>query len=108
MRDDLRIGGGRRRCRGARKKTGRVVSWTTSKVSASTPTSGRLTAAQNEGEWCRTVEQRAEHFMAKWIAAEKTRAGLRHGVVCPNVTGKTKERMTQSKRTRDGSFALVD
>ena len=44
------------------------------------------TAAQNEGEWCRTVEQGAEHFMAKWIVAEKTKAGLRHAVGCPNVT----------------------
>ena len=25
-------------------------------------------------------------------AAEEARAGLRHAVVCPNVTGKTKER----------------
>ena len=31
------------------------------------------TAAQDEGEWRRTVEQGAEHFMAKWIAAKKTR-----------------------------------
>ena len=29
------------------------------------------TAAQDEGEWRRTAEQGAEHFMAKWIAAEK-------------------------------------
>ena len=31
------------------------------------------TAAQDEGEWCRTAEQGVEHFMAKWIAAEKTK-----------------------------------
>ena len=37
------------------------------------------------------TEQEAEHFMAKWIAAEKARAGLQHAVVCPNVTGRTKE-----------------
>ena len=35
------------------------------------------TAAQDEGEWRRTAEQGAERFMAKWIAAEKARAGLR-------------------------------
>ena len=29
------------------------------------------TTAQDEGEWHRTVEQGAEHFMAKWIVAEK-------------------------------------
>ena len=49
------------------------------------------TAAQDEGEWRRTAEQGVEHFMAKWIVAEKTKAGLRHAVVCPNVTGRTKE-----------------
>ena len=30
------------------------------------------TAAQDEGEWRRAAEQGAEHFMAKWIIAEKT------------------------------------
>ena len=49
------------------------------------------TAAQDRGEWCRTAEPRAEHFMAKWIVAEKTKAGLRYAVVCPNVTGRTKK-----------------
>ena len=69
------------------------------------------TAAQDEGEWRRTAEQGAEHFMAKWIVAEKTKAGLRHAVavVCPNVTGRTKKRIAQkSKRARAGSLALVD
>ena len=66
------------------------------------------TAAQDEGEWRRTVEQGAEHFMAKWIVAEKAKAGLRHAVVCQNVTGRTKERIHQSKRARAGSLALVD
>ena len=46
--------------------------------------------------------------MAKRIAAEKVRAGLRHVVVCPNVTGRTKERIAQSKRARTGSLAIVD
>ena len=66
------------------------------------------TAAQDEGEWRRTAEQGAEQFMAKWIAAEKARAGLRHAVVCPNVTGRTKERIVQSKRDRAGWLALVN
>ena len=66
------------------------------------------TAAQDEGEWRRTAEQGAEQFMAKWIAAEKTKAGLRHAVVCPNVTGRTNERIAQSKRARAGSLAIVD
>ena len=34
----------------------------------------------------------------KWIVAEKTKAGLRHVVVCPNVTGRTKKRIAQSNR----------
>ena len=51
------------------------------------------TTAQDKGEWRRTVEQGAERFVAKWIAAEKVRAGVRHVVVCPNVTGRTKERI---------------
>ena len=46
--------------------------------------------------------------MAKWSAAERARAGLRHAVVCPNVTGRTKERIAQSKRVRAGSLAIVD
>ena len=66
------------------------------------------TAAQDEGEWRRTAEQGAEHFMAKWIVAEKTKAGLRHVVECPNVTGRTKERIAQSKWARAGSLLLVD
>ena len=67
-----------------------------------------MTTAQDEGELRRTAEQEAEHFMAKWVAAEKVKAGLRHAVVCPNVTGRTKKKIAQSKRRRDGSLALVD
>ena len=45
--------------------------------------------------------------MAKKIAVEKTRAGLRNAtVVYPNVTGRTNERIAQSKRVR--AFATVD
>ena len=84
------------------------VSWTTSELSASTPTSQWTTAAQDEREWRRTAEQGAEHFMAKWIVVDKTKAGLRHAVVCPNRTGRAKERIAQSKRARAGSLALVD
>ena len=66
------------------------------------------TAGQDEGEWCRTGEHGAEHFMVKSIATEKASAGLRHAVVCPNVTGRIKERVAQSEWTRACSFALVD
>ena len=68
------------------------------------------TAAQDEGEWwCRTAEQGAEHFMAKWIAAEKAKARLQHTVwYARTLTGRTEERIAQSKRARAGSLALVD
>ena len=55
-------------------------------------------------------KQGAEHYniMAKWIPAEKAKAGLQHAVVCPNVTGRTKKRIAQSKWASAGSLALVD
>ena len=65
------------------------------------------TAAQDEGEWRRTVEQGAEHFMVKWIVAEKTKAGLRQAVVCPNVTGRTRKRIDQASGLV-GSLFLVN
>ena len=63
---------------------------------------------EDEEEWRRTVKHGAEHFMAKGVAAERNEVRLRHAVVCPNVTGRTEERMAQSKRARAGSLALVD
>ena len=63
------------------------------------------TAAQDEGEGFRKEEQGAEYFMGKWIVTEKAKAGLRHAVVCPNVTGRIKERIAQSKRARSCWFA---
>ena len=66
------------------------------------------TAVQDEGEWRRMAKKGAEHFMAKCIVAEKAKAGQRHAVVCPNVTGRIKKRMAQIKRARAGSLALVD
>ena len=69
----------------------------------------RTTAAQDEIERCRTAEQGAKRFMAKWIAAEKAEVGLRHAVVlCPNVTGRTKQKIVQIDRARAGSLAIVD
>ena len=65
-----------------------------------------ITAAQDEGKWRRTAEQGAEGFMAKWIAAEKARDGLRHAVICSNVTERTRERIAQSKRARVGSLTI--
>ena len=49
-----------------------------------------------------------EHFMAKLIAAEETRAELWHTVVYLNGTGRTNERISKSKRARTVSLAIVD
>ena len=62
----------------------------------------------NEGGGRKTSKQGAERFMAKWIAAENVRAGLRHVVVCPNMTGRTKDRIAQIKRVWTGLLAIVD
>ena len=64
------------------------------------------TAPQDERKWRRTAKQGTKHFMAKWIAAEKARVGLRHAVVCPIVARTTKERIAQSKRAGADSFAI--
>ena len=76
------------------------------RVSASTLTSGRSqprTRGNGIG-W----RNKAEFFMTKWIAAERAKVALRHAVICPNVTGRTKERVAQSKRARTGLLAAVD
>ena len=67
-----------------------------------------ITVAQNGKEWRRTAKQGTERFIATWIVAEKARAGLQHAVVCPNVTGGTKERIAQSKRARIFPLTIVD
>ena len=106
MRDVRRNGGGRGLCGGSGKRVdgvfpGRSQSFRHQRRPVDDCSPG--------GEWRRTTEQAAEHFMAKWIVAEKTKAGLRHAVVYPNVTGRTKKRIiAQSKRARAGSLALVD
>ena len=107
MRDVRRNGGGRELCAGGEEKEWTGCFLDDLRTFGINPDQW-TTAAQDEGEWRRTAEQGAEHFMAKWIAAEKTRAGLRHAVVCPNGTGMTMERIAQSKRARAGSLALVD
>ena len=46
-------------------------------------------AAHDEGQWLRTTKHWAERFMAKWTAAKRAGAALRHAETCPNVTGRT-------------------
>ena len=83
-------GGGRGLCRRPGKKTyevfpGRSQSFRHQRRPVDDCSPGRGTMGQN------TAEQGAEHFMAKWIVAEKAMA------------------IAQSKRARaDGSLALVD
>ena len=66
----------------------------------------RTTAAQDEAKW----HKRRNISWRNGLPQGKPRAkvGLRHAVVCPNVTGRTKKRIAQSKRARAGSLALVD
>ena len=106
----IRRTGGGRGLRGGgqgKDKSGWGVSWMTPELSASTPNQW-TTTAQDEGEWRKAAEQGAEPFMTKWMAAAKAKAGLQHAIVCPNVTGGTKDRLAQSKRVRAGSHAIVD
>ena len=49
------------------------------------------TAAQDEGEWRRTAE--GGTFHDEMDRCREAKAGLRHAVVCPNVTGRTKKRI---------------
>ena len=86
MCDVRRIGGGRGLCRGP----GKIVDgYFLDDLRAFGINADQwTTAVQDEGEWRRTAEQGAEHFMVKWIVAEKAKAELRHAVVSPNVTGR--------------------
>ena len=79
-----------------RKKSGRGVSWTTSELSVSTPTSGGL-QPRTRGNGARRRNKGRN---------VKVRAGPRHAVVCPNVTGRTKEIIAQIKRAR--TILIVD
>ena len=78
------------------------VSWTTSKLPVSMPTSERL-QSRTRGNYARRWNKER-----KWIAVEKVRAGPRRAVVRPDVTERPKERIAQSKRARGGSLTIVD
>ena len=108
---DVRIiGGGRGLCGGPGKRVdgvfpGRPQSFRHQR----TLPSGRLQPrTRGNGTERRNKGRNSIYFMAKWIPAEKIRAGLRHAVVCPNVTGRTKKRIAQSKRAHTGSLTLVN
>ena len=65
-------------------------------------------AAQDADEWHKIVMQGAEFFMTKWIVAERAKTVMRYAGAYSNVTGRTKERVAQSKRARAGLLAIVD
>ena len=91
MRDVRRNGGRRGLCGGPGKRVDGVFPGRPhSKLSASTSTSGRL-QPRTRGN-----------------GAERQNKVRNSGMVCPNVTGRTKERLAQSKRARGGSLTLVD
>ena len=108
MRDVRRIGGGRGLRGGPRKRVDGVFPGRPQSLRHQRRPVDDCSPGLLEGEWRRAAKQGAERFMVKWIAAEKARAGLRHAGVCPNVTGRTKERKAQSKRARAGSLAIAD
>ena len=63
------------------------------------------TAAQDEGNG---AERHGTFYGENDRVVEKAKAGLRHAVVGPNATERTKARISQSKRARAGSLAHVD
>ena len=56
----------------------------------------------HQWKWRKTAEQGAESFMAKLIAAEKVRAGLRHAVSMSERDGKDQGQDSPNKRARAG------
>ena len=106
MRDVWRNGGGRGLCRGPEKIMdgvfpGRPQSFRHQRRPVDDRSPGRGGVAQNGRTRGGTVH-------GKMDRCRKKKAGLRHAVVCPNVTGRIKERIAQSKQARAGSLVLVD
>ena len=54
------------------------------------------------------AEQGAERFVAKLVATDKVRVGLRHVEIYPNVKGRTKGRIVQSQCAHACSLAIFD
>ena len=100
------IVGGGGLCGGAGKIVDGAFPGPTSELSASTPTSGRLRPGR--GGMAQNGRTRGGTFHGKMSRCRKNQGWTRHAVVCSNVTGRTKERIAQSKRARAGTLALVD
>ena len=65
------------------------------------------TGAQDEGKW--TAEKGAGRFMGEMDRCRESQGWTtrRTVLICPNLTGSTKERIAQSKRARAGSPAII-
>ena len=95
-------------CVGGQEKEWMGVSWTTSELSASTPTSGRL-QPRTRGGMAQNGRTRGGTFHREMDRCRENQSWTTaYIVVCPNVTGRTKEKISQSKRARAGSLPLVD
>ena len=51
---------------------------------------------------------RGETFHGERYSCRESQGRLRHAVACPNVTGRTREMIAQSKRARAELLAIVD
>ena len=94
-------------CVGGMKMSGWGVSWTNSELSASMLTSGQL-RPRTRGGIAQDAGTRDGTFHGKMNRYRESQAGLRHAVVCPNVTERTKYRIAQSKRAHAGLLVIVD
>ena len=101
-----RIGGGSWAAWGTRKKSGWGVSWTTSELSVY---QRRLVddCSPGRGGMSQNGATRGGKFHSKMDRC-RAWARLRYTVLRPNLTGRTKERIAQSKRARGGLLAAVD
>ena len=102
MRDVGRIGVGRGLCGGPGKRVdgvfpGRPQSFRHQRRLVDDCSPGRGGMAQNGGI-----------FHGEMDRCRESQGWTTHAVVCPNVTGRTKERTAQNKRARAGLLALVD
>ena len=99
-------GGGRGLCGGPEKRvdgvfSGRPQSFRHQRRPVNDCSLGRGWMAQN-------ARTRGGTFNGEMNRCRGNKGWLRHAVVCPHVTGRTKEGTAQSKRARAGSLALVD
>ena len=106
VRDVRRNGGGRGLCGGPGKRVdgvfpGRPQTFRHQRRPVDDCSPGRGGMAQNGGKGGAT-------FHDEMCRCRESQGWTTACTVCPHVTGRTKERIVQSKRARAGSLALVD